>query len=361
MADAPEVYHSVPQGSPPPGHTGPFYGGPRPESEGLQVHSAYAENYNKAPYSDNPALGPQGQYVNPPMAQQQQGQYIDPQQQQYVNPPLGHQTMYAENQPGGFVQVVPPQAPQAPQLDEKAGKKRICGLSVLVFWGLIIAAVLIVVGAVVGGVVGSQKSKESNSSDGGASGGRDGSSTTDITTTPTVTTSLTSTGTTTTSASASATAAFEEDTFYRLTNKFLGSDFSVDIRSDNGTLSRQLNMTESGNVEGQNWQIKAVPEADGRYWFASQFLGKGFRLVVDSDDRVNPLMARADDAETGQQWNVKSKLDGTWRISNALVGEGALLSTYSDTYDLFMDLEDDTGTVWTIAEVKKITTADDFL
>lgn len=354
MADAPEVYQAVPQGSPPPGHTGPYYGGPRPESEGLQVHSAYAENYNKAPYSDNPALGPQGQYVNPP----QQGQYIDPQQQQYVNPPLGHQTQYAENQPGGFVQVVPPHAPQP---NEKGTKKRICGLSVLVFWGLIIAAVLIVVGAVVGGVVGSQKSKESNSSDGGASGGKEGSSTIDITTTPTVTTSPTSTGTTTTSASASATAPFAVDTFYRFTNKFLGSDFSIDIRSENGTLSRQLNMTESGDVEGQNWQIKAVPDEDGRYWFASQFLGKGFRLVVDSDDRVNPLMAAADDTATGQKWNVKSKLDGTWRISNALVGEGALLSTYSDTYDLFMDLEDDTGTVWTIAEVKKIKAADDFL
>lgn len=349
MSDAPEVYQAVPQGSPSAGHTGPYFSGPRPESEGLQVHSAYAENYNKAPYSDNPALGQQ-QYASPPLGQQQQ----------YVNPPLGHQTQYAENQPGGFLQA----APYAPQPDEKGRKKRICGLSVLVFWCLIIAAFLIVVGAVVGGVVGSQKSKDSKSSGSAAGSDTDGGSslTTDVTTTPTATVSPTSTSTTTTSASASATARFAEDTFYRLSNQFLKAAYSLTIHKNNGTLSRKLNMSITADDDtAQFWQIKKVPDTDERYWFASLFLGKSIRLYLDPSDRINPLMEEADDTATGQQWNVRSVLDGTWRISNALGDAGAQLSTYSDTHGLFMDMDDDTGTEWSIAEVRKIVAADDFL
>lgn len=342
MADAPEVYQPLPQGSPHASHTGPYYGGPRPEAEGLQVHSAYQENYNKASYSDNPALG-----------QQQQQQ-----QQQYINPPLGHQTQYAENLPQGFLQA----APYAPQPDEKGRKKRICGLSVLVFWCLIIAAFLIVVGAVVGGVVGSAKSKDSKNS-GSAAGSDNGGSTPtpDVTTSPTTTSDSTSTSTTTTSASASATAPFAVDTFYRLSNQYLGRAYSLDIQNDNGTLSRKLNMSISGDHTGQFWQIKAVPDTDSRYWFACRYLGKDIRLFLDPSDRINPLMEAADDTATGQQWNVKSVLDGTWRISNALGDAGAQLSTYSDTHGLFMDTKNDTGTEWSIAEVQKITAADGFL
>ncbi|KFZ08679.1 hypothetical protein V502_09229 [Pseudogymnoascus sp. VKM F-4520 (FW-2644)] len=348
MSDAPEVYQAVPQGSPSAGHSGPYFSGPRPESEGLQVHSAYVENYNKAPYSDNPALGPQ-QYGSPPLGQQQQ---------QYVNAPLGHQPQYVENQPGGFLQA----PPYAPQPDEKGRKKRICGLSVLVFWCLIIAAFLIVVGAVVGGVVGSAKSKDSKSS--GSAAGSDtsgGSLSSSIDVTPTTTAPSTTTSTTTTSASASATAAFAEDTFYRLSNQFLKAAYSLTIDKNNGTLSRKLNMSITADDDtAQFWQIKKVPDADERYWFASRYLGKSIRLYLDPSDRINPLMEDADDTSTGQQWYVKSVLDGTWRISNALGNTGAQLSTYSDTHGLFMDMDDDTGTEWSIAEVRKIVAADDF-
>lgn len=357
MSDLPEVYQPIPQSSPQAGHTGPHYGGPRPESEGLQVHSAYAENYNKAPYSDNPALGPQGAYQQQlPYQQQpyQQGQ----QQGQYINPPLGHQTQYAENQPGGFLQAVP----YAPQPDEKGKKKRICGLSVVVFWCLIVAAVIIVVGAVVGGVVGSQKAKDSKGAGASAGGDTSGSSSTEITTTPTTTTEPTSTDSTTTTASATATARFDEDTFYRLSNQYLKAAYSLDIQTDNGTHSRKLNMSLTADGDyGQYWQIKKVPDTDERYWFACLYLGKNIRLYLDPSDRINPLMETADDTATGQQWNVRSVLDGTWRISNALGTSGAQLSTYSDTHGLFMDMKDDTGTEWSIAEVRKITADDAFL
>ncbi|OBT62884.1 hypothetical protein VE03_07549 [Pseudogymnoascus sp. 23342-1-I1] len=373
MADAPEVYQAVPQGSPTAAHSGPYFSGPRPEAEGLQVHNAYDDNYNKAPYSDNPALGPQGQqqyyppqqqqYASPPLGQQQQyaspplGQ---PQQGQYIPPPLGPQGQYAASQPGDY-QPAPPYAVEAsPQPDEKAGKKRICGLSVVVFWCLIVAAVLIVVGAVVGGVVGSQKAKDSKGSGASADTGASSSSTTgvaSVTTGPSATTSSA-----TTSASASATPVFDEDTFYSLSNQFLGSDYAVSIRTDNGTLSRKLNMTLSGAEDtAQLWQIKAVPDADGRFWFASAYLGKGFRMFLDGADRVDPVMAAADDALTGQQWSVKKVLDGTWRIGNVIGEAGAQVSTYSDTYELFMDLEDDSGTKWSIGEVRKITAADGIL
>ncbi|OBT90515.1 hypothetical protein VE02_01175 [Pseudogymnoascus sp. 03VT05] len=356
MSDLPEVYQPLPQSSPHAGHTGPYYGGPRPESEGLQVNSAYVENYNKAPYSDNSALGPPVPYQQQQAYQQQpyqQGQ----QQGQYINPPLGHQTQYAANQPGGLLQAAP--YATTPQIDEKGRKKRICGLSVVVFWCLIVAALLIVVGAVVGGVVGSQKAKDSHGA--GAGGDQSGSSSgvAGVTTTPTPT-EPTSTGSTT-SASATATARFDESTFYRLSNQFLKAAYSLDIEKDNGTLSRKLNMSLTADSDGQYWQIKKVPDTDERYWFACLYLGKDIRLFLDPLDRINPLMATADDTATGQQWNVKSVLDGTWRISNALGSAGAQLSTYSNTHGLFMDLKDDTGTEWSIAEARKITAADGFL
>ena len=171
------------------------------------------------------------------------------------------------------------------------------------------------------------------------------------------------TSSTTTSASAGATVAFAEDTFYRLSNKFLSADYSLAIKNENPILSRKLYMTISGDDSRQYWQIKRIPDADDRYWFACQFLGKDVRLSLDPSDQITPLMAAADDTATGQQWNVKSVGDGTWRIriSNVLGNSGAQLSTYSDTYGLFMDIEDDTGTKWSIAKVRKITAADDFL
>ncbi|ELR03325.1 hypothetical protein VC83_08630 [Pseudogymnoascus destructans] len=342
MADAPEVYQAPPQGSPHAAHTGPYYGGPRPESEGLQVHSVYVENCNKAPYPDNPALGPQQPYQQP--YQQQPYQQPPQQQGQYINSPP--QMQYAENQPGGLLQA----APYATQPDEKGGKKRICGLSVVVFWCLIVAAVLIVAGAVVGGVVGSKKAKDSK----GAGSSSSVLVSAGLTGTPTATTGLTSTDTTTT-------AMFDEGIFYRLSNQYLKAGYSLDIHNDNGTLSRKLNMMIRGDTSGQYWQIKKVPDADERYWFACQYLGKDIRLFLDPSDRISPLMATADDTATGQQWNIRSVLDGTWRISNALESAGAQLSTYSDTHDLFMDMEDDLGTEWSIAEAKKISAGDGFL
>ncbi|OBT48458.1 hypothetical protein VE00_01411 [Pseudogymnoascus sp. WSF 3629] len=192
-------------------------------------------------------------------------------------------------------------------------------------------------------------------------------------------TETTTTSSTTTSASVGATAAFAEDTFYRLSNQYLSATYSLAIENDKGILSRKLNMAISGDDGGQYWQIKRIPDADDRYWFACRFLGKDVRLFLDPLDQINPLMAAANDTAVGQQWNVKSVGDGTWRISNVLgnwgisnvfgnwgisnvLGDpGAQLSTYSDTHELFMSMKHDIGTVWSITKVRKITVADDFL
>ncbi|KFY35604.1 hypothetical protein V494_05753, partial [Pseudogymnoascus sp. VKM F-4513 (FW-928)] len=193
-----------------------------------------------------------------------------------------------------------------------------------------------------------------------AGGDKVGSSTD---TTPTATTTPTSTGTTgTTSGTPSATSRFDEKMFYRLSNQYLGADWSIGIDNTTSTKSvPKVNMTRSADDDGgQFWQIKKVPDADERYWFACQQLGKDVRLFLDPSDRINPLMAEADDTITGQQWSLKSMLDGTWRISNSLGVVGAQLSTYSDTHELFMDMKDDTGIQWSIAEVREIETADGF-
>ncbi|KFY31083.1 hypothetical protein V493_01412, partial [Pseudogymnoascus sp. VKM F-4281 (FW-2241)] len=188
--------------------------------------------------------------------------------------------------------------------------------------------------------------------------------TTDTTMTPTGTASITATGTTTSSASASAnvsaTVSFAEDTFYQLSNEFLTCDYAVGIQIVNGTNSRQLNMSLNGDNDGQLWQIIKVPHVNHRYWLACLFLGKEYRLQLGRSDLINPLMAEADDRVMGQQWFLVKKQDGTWRISNVIVDIEAELGTYSDTYDLFMDMTNNAGTRWTITETRKITAADDF-
>jgi hypothetical protein len=121
----------------------------------------------------------------------------------------------------------------------------------------------------------------------------------------------------------------------------------------------------------QYWQIKRIPNTNTNnwHWFACQYLGENMRLSLEPSDLINPLMAKADDTAIGQQWNVQRLPDGTWSIRNALPlsslwnfwtdrRERAELSTYGDTYSLFMDMEDDTGTEWSIAEVGKISAAD---
>lgn len=153
-----------------------------------------------------------------------------------------------------------------------------------------------------------------------------------------------------------------EDTFYRLSNQFLGDAYSLAIRNKNesGPYERDLKMAISSDNSRQYWQIKRIPETDDRYWFACRFLGKDVRLVVDPLDLINPLMAEADDTATGQRWNVKRMAIG-WTISNVLWDSEAELSTYSDVYELFMSMEYDTGTIWSITDVRKITAADNFL
>lgn len=158
------------------------------------------------------------------------------------------------------------------------------------------------------------------------------------------------------------TAGFPEDTFYRLSNQFLSDTYSLAIRNEyeNGTPTRNLNMTISSDNSRQYWQIKRIPDTDDRYWFACRFLGKDVRLAVPPSNIYYPLMAEADNTAIGQQWNVKSMAD-RWIISNAYWHSGAKLSTFFDTYELFMDMGIDTGTEWIITEVRKITAADNFL
>ncbi|KAL5344418.1 hypothetical protein ACLOAV_010678 [Pseudogymnoascus australis] len=141
----------------------------------------------------------------------------------------------------------------------------------------------------------------------------------------------------------------EEDRFYRLSNRFLSVAYSLAIRNEykNGTPTRRLNMTITSNNSRQYWQIKRIPDTEDWYWFACRFLGKDVRLVVDPSNLIDPVMAEADNTATGQQWNVKT-MAGGWSIRNALWDSEAKLSTYSDTYELFMDMADDNGRVWYI-------------
>ena len=122
----------------------------------------------------------------------------------------------------------------------------------------------------------------------------------------------------------SGTGEFDPNTWYRLTNQFLGEVRALETSSDGGN---DLFMGETGDYAGQNWKITHLGE--DYYRLTNQLLGEGFALDTYADGNNDPFMAESGDY-SGQYWKFTSMGGGFYRLSNELLGEGRALDTYGD-------------------------------
>ena len=350
MADAPE--HYVPQSQPQHSTLEPYQPAhglykPPADSEGLQATS-YQQG---GQVFHNPDGSPSPGYVSA-YAKEAQG---------YVQP--SHAAQGVEREDGG---------------KGSWKKRRICGIAMPLFIGLIILLVLVGAGAIVGGLVGT-KSKDNKSApqvENDLNLDPTPSISSRTATTTTKPTSETSSATTLTSASATATAEsqFKPDYWHRFTNNFLGAGRALDIFNEDGKASRQLNMSTTGDFQGQSWQLLRIPIAlqtkeslsrrqssssstpQPQYWISTFYLGQSIRLEVSSSDSILPKMANADNDHLGQRWWADQwEDDGAWALSNEMNGRGWNMSTYADTNELFMRIEkEDSGQHWNVAQGLKI-------
>jgi hypothetical protein len=304
-----------------------------------------------------------------PLSHPPQGPYLDSEGLQvqqpieYYKPALSpnSQYAYAENLSAGNLQALPVPGVDAETSDWR--KRRICGMSLLVFWILIALLVLGGIGAIVGGVVGGMKAKSSSGSQPAAAAQSASSTSNSGATSATTTTAASST---TSSAAPTASPLFQSDMWYRLTNSYLGPTLALDILDNDGLSSTALNMSATGEHEGQYWQIRAIPSSTNSsssssgsaslsYWLACWFLGQQKRLEVADAASILPHMAPANDTSPGQMWQFTEWADGTWALSNGANGPGWNMSTYSDTHTLFMRHDaEDSGQHWSVASIQKI-------
>ncbi|GFF51463.1 hypothetical protein IFM58399_09072 [Aspergillus lentulus] len=146
-------------------------------------------------------------------------------------------------------------------------------------------------------------------------------------------------------------ASFDPNTWYRLTNAYLGTSTALDVEND-GSDNKEglLKMAPSADYSGQYW--KFVPQPSGTYKLYTMFLGANRVLDVYGDDKTKPHLATAGNY-SGQQWTVESWGDGTWKLSNAYSGPELHLDTYADTHNPFLGDGNHTGQHWTITAIRK--------
>ncbi|GFF49903.1 hypothetical protein IFM46972_08915 [Aspergillus udagawae] len=142
------------------------------------------------------------------------------------------------------------------------------------------------------------------------------------------------------------------NTWYRLTNAYLGTSTALDVEND-GSDNREglLKMAPSGNYSGQYWRFLRLPS--GTFKLYTMFLGENRVLDVYGDIKTKPHLA-TNGNYSGQEWTVGSWGDGTWKLSNAYSGPGLHLDTYADTHELFLGDGDHTGKHWSITPIESV-------
>jgi hypothetical protein len=306
--------------------------------------------------------------------------------------PQGYPQAYAQNQQqqfnGSYEPKIPgPAAIAVPVSAAENGpngstpKRKILGLPVVAFWILVVILILAIIGGVVGGVVGGMKAKQNsdNASSQAQNGGVIGdtsSSSSSITIAPTpasTSDSSSSIAATSTSASTSASTStsttssasrptstsintlFSSTKWYRLSNKYLTTDYALDILSESNALNMSLS---SNSSQGQSWQFRL--SSDGSYYnIATEILGPTTFLTILDSSSIYPRMSPADSSLLGQRWTFTPWNDadgGLWySITNLANGEDWHLDTYSDTHRLFMRIDPDSGQRWLVTEMGDIT------
>jgi hypothetical protein len=113
---------------------------------------------------------------------------------------------------------------------------------------------------------------------------------------------------------------FDPRAFYRFANDaYRDNTLSCGIYQDsNGA----INMTTFGSLSSENWQIYYQ---QGRYFIRNYDYGADWQLGLSGISRSVPRLMRRS-GSLGQQWTLTRRDDGTWALSNGLLGNGSWLS-----------------------------------
>ena len=105
-----------------------------------------------------------------------------------------------------------------------------------------------------------------------------------------------------------------------------------------------VNMTQAQVFSSsENWQLYSQSDV---YFIRNYDTGSQLQLGLTTDSRVIPqLLSRSGDL--GQQWLLSPRQDGTWRVTNALLGNQLALGIAPANTIPGMDTSEDDGH-WTI-------------
>ena len=83
---------------------------------------------------------------------------------------------------------------------------------------------------------------------------------------------------------------------------------------------------QTGNFSGQMWRM--TPLGNGYFRLTNAFLGHGRPLDTYSGGQNDPFMGTTGN-HTGQYWKLTPLGNGTYRLTNHFLGAGRSLDTYS--------------------------------
>ncbi|CAO2653809.1 Nn.00g032200.m01.CDS01 [Neocucurbitaria sp. VM-36] len=112
---------------------------------------------------------------------------------------------------------------------------------------------------------------------------------------------------------------FDPKSYYRFSNTvYTGVTISTGYKNS----SPLITFTPSGSRSSENWQLY---RQNDRYLIRNYDYGAELQLgLTKASDAVPKLLPRS--GELGQQWVlVQTEEDGSWRMTNALLGSGAVL------------------------------------
>lgn len=111
---------------------------------------------------------------------------------------------------------------------------------------------------------------------------------------------------------------FDENKYYRLTNIWVGEEYSLDVNPENMVIS----MTPIGASDGQLWKI--MPQGNGAIKLSCKSQGTGKVIDVINDGTNNRMRLTDNATYSGQYWMIVPSGDGLYRFANGWQTEKAL-------------------------------------
>jgi hypothetical protein len=132
---------------------------------------------------------------------------------------------------------------------------------------------------------------------------------------------------------------FDPIRYYRFFN---GDNKYVTLSSGQSRYSLgAINMTIIAWSSSENWQLY---NQSGRVLIRNYDFGAGFQLGI-SDDSLSKPRIMVESGDLGQQWTFSQLSDGSWQITNELLGDNAYLQLPDgDTVPIMSNNK--TGTHW---------------